>query len=220
MLRQKNFVFNIFNENTYILFIETGEAAIIDPGCSDSAETRKLADFISSNGLKPVLLLNTHAHIDHVLGNDFVYRQYGLAPRLHHDDLQILDALVYSSGFYGLNAVASPKPEVFLKEGDIVKLGHEEFRVIFVPGHSPGSICFYSEKHKILWCGDVLFRESIGRTDLPGGNFDTLAHNIRTKLFTLPDDVKVFSGHGIATTIGHEKKFNPFVGELAERSSQ
>lgn len=217
MLQQKSFVFNLFGENTYILYLETGEAAIIDPGCSDSAENRKLADFIRSNALKPVLLLNTHAHIDHVLGNDFVYREYGLKPYLHKDDLQILEALVYSSTFYGVNATASPEPQGFLNEGDMVKLGNEELRVIFAPGHSPGSICFYSAEHKILWCGDVLFRESIGRTDLPGGDFDTLEHHIKSKLFTLPDEVTVYSGHGPATTIGHEKKYNPFVGEPAER---
>jgi hydroxyacylglutathione hydrolase len=217
MLDQKNFVFNLFAENTYILYLENGEAAIIDPGCSDGAENRKLADFIKSNGLKPVLLLNTHAHIDHVLGNDFVYREYGLKPFLHKDDLQILEALVYSSQFYGVNATASPEPQGFLNEGDSVKLGTEELKVIFAPGHSPGSVCFYSEKQKILWGGDVLFRESIGRTDLPGGDFDTLAFNIRTKIFTLPDEVIIYSGHGVPTTVGHEKKYNPFVGELAEK---
>jgi len=217
MLHQKSFVFNVFSENTYILYLESGEAAIIDPGNSDASENRKLADFIKSNELKPVLLLNTHAHIDHVLGNDFVHQNYGLLPQLHHADLQLLDALVYSAGFYGVNATASPKPGVILEDGNIVKLGEEELNVIFAPGHSPGSVCFYSEKHKILWGGDVLFRESIGRTDLPGGNFDTLSHYIHTKLFTLPDDVTVYSGHGVPTTIGHEKKYNPFVGEIAEK---
>ena len=217
MLQHTSFVFNLFGENTYIIYLETGEAAIIDPGNSDAAENRKLADFISNNGLKPVLLLNTHAHIDHVLGNDFVHRQYGLSPRLHKSDLQILEALVFSSNFYGVNDTASPKPEAFLEEGDVVKLGNEELQVIFAPGHSPGSICFYSAKHKKLWGGDVLFRESIGRTDLPGGDFDTLANHIQNKLFKLPDDVVVYSGHGIPTTIGHEKKHNPFVGELVGR---
>ncbi len=216
MIKQTSFVFNVFSENTYIIYLETGEAAIIDPGNSDVAENRKLADFISDNGLKPVLLLNTHAHIDHVLGNHFVHEKYGLSPKLHKADLQILDALVYSSQFYGVNAIASPKPDAFLEEGDIVKLGNEELEVIFAPGHSPGSICFYSAKHKLLFGGDVLFRESIGRTDLPGGDFDTLAHHIHTKLFKLPDDVVVYSGHGPATTIGHEKMHNPFVGEMAK----
>ena len=218
MLKQKSFVFNLFSENTYIIYLETGEAAIIDPGCSDAAENRKLADFIKSNALKPILLLNTHAHIDHVLGNDFVHREYGLLPQLHHDDLQLLEALVYSATFYGVNATASPKPEVFLKDGDIVKLGNAELKVLFAPGHSPGSVCFYSAEDKIVWGGDVLFRGSIGRTDLPGGDFDTLANSIHTKLFTLPDDVTVYSGHGEATTIGYEKKHNPFVGELAENN--
>jgi glyoxylase-like metal-dependent hydrolase (beta-lactamase superfamily II) len=217
MLNQKSFVFNLFSENTYILYLETGEAAIIDPGCNDSAENRKLADFISSNGLKPVLLLNTHAHIDHIFGNHFVYEKYGLKPYLHHADLQILEALEYSASFYGTTATASPMPEVFLNDGDFINLGDEKLEVIYAPGHSPGSVCFYSEKHKKLWGGDVLFRESIGRTDLPGGDFDTLAHYIHTCLFTLPDDVIIYSGHGPTTTIGHEKKHNPFVGEAAER---
>src|SRR6185312_14872466 len=217
MISQKSFVFNLFAENTYILYLESGEAAIIDPGCSDAAENRKMADFIKSNGLKPVLLLNTHAHIDHVLGNDFVYREYGLKPYLHKEDLKILESLVFSSQFYGVNATASPEPAGFLNEGDVVKLGSEELNVIFAPGHSPGSICFYSEKQKILWGGDVLFRESIGRTDLPYGDFDTLEFHIRTKLFTLPDEVTIYSGHGVPTTIGHEKKHNPFVGEPAAK---
>ena len=217
MLKQKSFVFNPFSENTYILYLESGEAIIMDPGNSDAAEDRKLADFITTNGLKPVLLLNTHAHLDHILGNHFVHSKYGLLPQLHQADLQLLDALVYSSTFYGVNAIASPQPEVLLNEGDTVRMGSEELKVIFAPGHSPGSICFYSEKHKILWGGDVLFRESIGRTDLPGGDFDTLAHHIHTKLFSLPDEVTVYSGHGVPTTIGHEKKHNPFVGELAKR---
>lgn len=213
MLHNKTFVFNNFGENTYIVYTDSGEAAIIDPGNSTPEEDRALAGFISDKGLKPILLLLTHAHIDHVLGNDFVHRTYNLFPRLHQADLQFLDALVYSSAFYGINATASPKPEAYLKDGEIIKLGNEELEVLFVPGHSPGGICFYSAKNKMMWCGDVLFRESIGRTDLPGGNFDSLESNIHKKLFTLPDDVSVYSGHGIPTTIGYEKKYNPFVGE-------
>jgi glyoxylase-like metal-dependent hydrolase (beta-lactamase superfamily II) len=217
LLKHKTFVFNVFGENTYIAYTDNGDAAIIDPGCNNTAECAELEGFIKANQLNPVMLLNTHAHIDHVLGNDFIYSKYGLLPRLHRNELVILDALVYSSTFYGVQATASPQPVDFLNEGDKLKLGGLEFEVIFAPGHSPGGLCFYFASEKVLFCGDVLFRESIGRTDLPGGNFETLAHNIQTKLYTLPDDVEVYSGHGIPTTIGYEKKHNPFVGIKNEK---
>ncbi|HXB12926.1 MAG TPA: MBL fold metallo-hydrolase [Bacteroidia bacterium] len=218
MLNQKIFTFNLFAENTYLLYNEKGDAIIIDPGCSNPQECTTMANYIEEQKLKPVRLLLTHAHLDHILGNDFVYRKYGLAPYMHKEDLKLLHALEYSATFYGLDGAApSPEPAGFLNEGDIITLGNEKLSVIFAPGHSPGSICFYSETEQKLWGGDVLFRQSIGRTDLPGGDFDTLAHHIRTKLFTLPEEVAVFSGHGLPTSIGFEKKNNPFVGELAQQ---
>jgi hydroxyacylglutathione hydrolase len=217
MLYQQIFTFNLFAENTYLLYNEAGETFIIDPGCSTPEECNTLARFIDEKGLKPKRLLLTHAHLDHILGNDFIYRKYGLAPYMHSEDLKLLHALAYSATFYGLDGVTpSPEPAGFLNDIDIVKLGDTELKVIFAPGHSPGSICFYAPSEKKLWGGDVLFRESIGRTDLPGGDFDTLANSIRTGLFTLPDDVIVYSGHGEPTTIGHEKKYNPFVGQAAK----
>jgi glyoxylase-like metal-dependent hydrolase (beta-lactamase superfamily II) len=218
MLNQKIFTFNLFAENTYLLYNEKGDTIIIDPGCSTPQECNTLANYIEEHKLKPVQLLLTHAHLDHILGNEFIYRKYKLAPYMHKEDLKLLHALEYSATFYGLDGAApSPEPAGFLNEGDFVTLGNEKLSVIFAPGHSPGSICFYSESEQKLWGGDVLFRQSIGRTDLPGGDFDTLAHQIRTKLFTLPEEVTVFSGHGLPTSIGFEKKNNPFVGELAER---
>jgi len=218
MLNLKIFTFNPFAENTYLLYNDVGEAFIIDPGCSNPEECNTLSKFITEKKLKPVRLLLTHAHLDHILGNDFVHKKYGLAPWMHSKDLNLLHALEYSATFYGLDGAApSPEPEGFLDDIAIVKLGDTELKIIFAPGHSPGSICFYSPAEKKLWGGDVLFRESIGRTDLPGGDFDTLAKSIRTGLFTLPDEVTVYSGHGLPTTIGHEKKHNPFVGQVAER---
>jgi hydroxyacylglutathione hydrolase len=218
MLHQKIFTFNPFSENTYLLYNDEGNAIIIDPGCSTPQECSKLANFIQENKLKPVRLLLTHAHLDHILGNDFIFRNYGLAPYMHRDDLSMLHALVHSSSFYGLaGAAASPEPAGFLNEGDTVRDSNIELQVLYVPGHSAGSICFYSPAEKKLWCGDVLFNGSIGRTDLPGGDFDTLAKHIRAKLFTLPDDIEVFSGHGMPTTIGIEKKNNPFVGEVSSQ---
>jgi glyoxylase-like metal-dependent hydrolase (beta-lactamase superfamily II) len=217
MLKQEIFTFNLFAENTYVLYNDNEEAFIIDPGCSTPEECNILDKFISDSGLKPVRLLLTHAHLDHVLGNDFVYRKYGLMPYMHKDDLNLLHALAYSATFYGLDgAVPSPEPAGYLDENSKLQLGDTEFKIIFAPGHSPGSICFYAPSEKKLWGGDVLFRESIGRTDLPGGDFNTLENSIQSKLFNLPDDVTVYSGHGIPTSIGYEKRHNPFVGQVAK----
>lgn len=212
MTHQKHFEFNPFSENTYIIYADSKEAAIIDPGCSNPHEYRQLVDYIKNEGLKPVLLLNTHCHIDHVLGNHFVYSEYGLAPILHRNELPVLESLAQVAAFYGVDAIPSPEPLRFIEEHDKLQLGDITLEVLYCPGHSPGGVCFYDAKAKKLWGGDVLFRESIGRTDLPGGDYDTLEHNIHTKLFTLPDEVEVFSGHGIPTTIGYEKVHNPFVG--------
>lgn len=212
MTHQKHFEFNAFAENTYIIYNSQKEAAIIDPGCSTPEECKHMADFIKTEGLKPILLLNTHCHIDHILGNHFVYKEYGLAPLIHHNELILLQKLGEIAAFYGVEATPSPEPLRFIEEHEKITLGDITLDVIYAPGHSPGSVCFYNAKEKKLWGGDVLFRESIGRTDLPGGDYDTLENNILTKLFTLPDDVEVFSGHGIPTTIGYEKRNNPFVG--------
>jgi hydroxyacylglutathione hydrolase len=212
MTHQKHFEFNAFAENTYILYNGNKEAAIIDPGCSTPEECKLMADFIKSEGLKPVLLLNTHCHLDHILGNRFVYNEYGLAPLLHRNELLLLQKLSEVAAFYGVTAAPSPEPIRFIEEHEKITFGDVTLEVIYCPGHSPGGVCFYNAKEKKLWAGDVLFRESIGRTDLPGGDYDTLENNILTKLFTLPDEVEVFSGHGIPTTIGYEKANNPFVG--------
>lgn len=212
MTHQKSFEFNPFAENTYIIYNDNKEAAIIDPGCSNPEECKRMADFIKEEGLKPVLLLNTHGHIDHILGNHFVYSEYGLAPLIHQNDLILLHKLEEVAAFYGFDAIPSPEPLRLVEEYEKIALGDIELEVIYAPGHSPGSVCFYNAKEKKMWGGDVLFRESIGRTDLPGGDYDTLEKNILTKLFVLPDEVEVFSGHGMPTTIGHEKRHNPFVG--------
>lgn len=212
MTHQKRFEFNAFAENTYILYSDSKEAAIIDPGCSTAEECQRMAAFIKSEGITPKLLLNTHCHIDHILGNHFVYMEYGLAPILHRNELVLLQSLSKVAAFYGIDATPSPEPLRFIEENEKIQLGEITLKVIYSPGHSPGSVCFYNANEKKLWCGDVLFRQSIGRTDLPGGDYDTLESNIRSKLFTLPEDVEVFPGHGLPTTIGYEKINNPFVG--------
>jgi glyoxylase-like metal-dependent hydrolase (beta-lactamase superfamily II) len=202
MTHQMYFEFNPFAENTYVIYNSLKEAAIIDPGCSTPEECKRLADFIKSEELKPLLLLNTHCHIDHILGNHFVYSEYGLAPQIHRNELPLLQKLGEIADFYGVEAIPSPEPLRFIEEHEKISLGNITLDVLYAPGHSPGSVCFYNAKEKKLWGGDVLFHGSIGRTDLPGGDYDMLENNILTKLFTLPDDVEVFPGHGIPTTIG------------------
>lgn len=211
MIQIQGFTFNPFEENTYILFDESKECVIIDPGCFNSAEQKELAEFIREEGLKPVKLLNTHCHIDHVFGNSFVARTYKVGLEMHKEDLGTLHSLPQVSHLYSLNAEESVEPSVFLEEGDKVRFGQSELDILFTPGHSPGSICFVSHADRFIIGGDVLFYGSIGRTDLPGGDHETLLKNIREKLYVLPEDYAVFSGHGPETTIGFEKKNNPFV---------
>jgi glyoxylase-like metal-dependent hydrolase (beta-lactamase superfamily II) len=205
------FTFNAFQENTYLLFDETKECVIIDPGCADSYEQQELSDFISKNKLKPVKLLLTHCHIDHVLGNKFIHDTYRLLPEINELDLTVLQSLMQVAHLYGVNAEPSPDPIKYWNEGDEIKFGNTLLDVIFTPGHSPGSICFIEKNTKTVIGGDVLFYGSIGRTDLPGGDYQTLISSIKTKLFTLADDYTVYSGHGPKTTIGFERKHNPFL---------
>jgi hydroxyacylglutathione hydrolase len=210
MLHIKAFTFNPFQENTYLLYDDTKECIIIDPGCYTDAERNTLVKFITDNQLKPVKLINTHCHIDHVLGNKFIAEHYDLVLEMHEADLPTLLAVPSYAGTFGIEAAPSPEPGLYLEEGDIVKFGNTELKVLFTPGHSAGSISFYSEVDETVIVGDVLFMQSIGRTDLPGGDYDTLIKSIQTKLFTLPDVTKVYPGHGPATAIGLEKMNNPF----------
>jgi len=185
---------------------------IIDPGCFERHEKQELADYISKHSLQPVRLLNTHCHIDHVLGNAFVSQKWNLLPELHRDDLSILQALPNYGHMFGVGGIEeSPLPSKFLDEGDVIAFGGLKLDILFVPGHAPGHIVFVNHPEKYVIGGDCLFRDSIGRTDLPGGDHDTLIKSIREKLYTLPDDYTVYPGHGPATTIGYEKKYNAFV---------
>lgn len=211
MLEIKTFAFNPFQENTYVLYDETKECVIVDPGCYDSGEEQQLEKFISENGLKPVMLINTHAHVDHVFGNHFVHARYRLKPLLHKADLKILESLMQVANMYGLKASPSPEPERFIDEGEQLKFGNTTLDLLFTPGHSPGSLCLYHKESANLIAGDVLFQLSIGRSDLPGGDHNTLINSIKSKLMNLPDDVKVYAGHGPSTTIGYERKNNPFI---------
>jgi hydroxyacylglutathione hydrolase len=211
MLTIKKFTFNPVAENTYILYNEAKDAIIIDAGFYFDEEKQKMQDFININGLSLVQLLNTHAHLDHVFGNKWIYENYGLELFLHPNEEQVLQFAPQSAQIWGMPFENYEGPLHFLENNDVVKLGEDELEVLLAPGHSPGSICFYCKKQKFLIGGDVLFRESIGRTDLPGGNHAALVENIQNQLFILPDDVTVYPGHGETTTIGHEKMHNPFL---------
>lgn len=211
MLHLKSFTFNPFQENTYVLYDDQGEAFVIDPGNSNAEENKALSDFIDQKKLKLKRLLLTHAHIDHILGVRYVFDRYGLLPEVHHNDLFFVDRMAQSAAMYGIHCEQAPAPGRFLNEGEKVVLGKYEFDCIFTPGHSPGSISFYNQENKLLISGDVLFRGSIGRSDLPMGDHESLISSIKEKLLPLGDEVKVYSGHGPSTTIGHEKLNNPFL---------
>lgn len=206
-----SFTFNPFQENTYILYDETGECVIIDPGCFDKDEQQELIDFIAAQKLKPVKLINTHCHVDHIMGNSFVHDKFGLKPVLHRMEEEVLHAAPMYAGMFGVSITPSPAPAEYLDEGDTIRFGNSELEVLFTPGHSPGEVSLFCRKENFLIAGDVLFLQSIGRTDLPGGDYNTLIKSIKEKLLPLGDAVKVFSGHGPETTIGYERKNNPFL---------
>jgi hydroxyacylglutathione hydrolase len=211
MISIKSFTFSPVQENTYVLYNEHKQAFIIDPGCYFTAEEEKLLQFITENELKPMKLINTHCHLDHVFGNKWVHKKFDLELHLHPLEEKVLAFAPTSGQMWGLNFENYSGPLHFINDGDIIELGNDKFEVILAPGHSPGSICFYCKEQNFLIGGDVLFYESIGRTDLPGGDHETLLKSIRERLFVLPDETVVYSGHGPSTTIGHEKKHNPFL---------
>jgi glyoxylase-like metal-dependent hydrolase (beta-lactamase superfamily II) len=202
---------NPFMENTYIISDETRECIIVDPGCSNKEEQKRLVDYIEMKCLKPVQLINTHCHIDHVLGNKYVSLRFGLSPKYHILEQEVLDSCAWVAGQYGIPYEQSPSATEFLDVEKNLEFGNSSFEMRFTPGHSPGSVSLINHEHKWVFGGDVLFRDSIGRTDLPGGNMATLMESIKSQLFTLDDDYKVMSGHGPETTIGYEKVNNPFL---------
>ena len=211
MLSVRSFTFNPVQENTYVLYNEAGQCCIIDPGCYFPEEEQQLKSFIEQNSLHPILLLNTHCHLDHVFGNKFVHQTWSLTLHIHPLEKKLLDFAPQSGQMWQLPFDNYEEELVYLKEGTNIKVGTDELEIRFAPGHSPGSVCFYHEPGGFVIGGDVLFNGSIGRTDLPGGDFNTLINSIQTQLFILPDDTKVYSGHGPVTTVGFEKMNNPFV---------
>jgi hydroxyacylglutathione hydrolase len=207
----QTFTFNALQENTYVLYDQTQEAIIIDAGCYSRAEEKLLSAFINDKQLTVKALLATHSHIDHVLGNAFVKKTYSVKLHIHPKDEATLQSVKLYAAMYGFPAFQESEADSFLHEGDIFRFGNTALKILFVPGHAPGHIAFYNEAEGYVIGGDVLFKQSIGRTDLPGGDFEVLMHSIRTQFFTLPDQTVVYAGHFGETTVEEEKKLNPFL---------
>lgn len=211
MLKIKKFVFSPFLENTYIVYDDNSkEAAVIDPGCYDERERELLTGYIAGEMLKVKYLINTHCHIDHIFGNSFLKEKYNPLFLIPEKDLFLLELMIEQGKVYGTYLNPSPPPDEFITEVKEIVLGSSSGKFLNTPGHSPGEFCLYFENEKVCFTGDVLFNNSIGRTDLWEGDYNTLINSIKSKLFSLPDDVKIYPGHESESTIGFEKKNNPF----------
>jgi hydroxyacylglutathione hydrolase len=210
----KIFCFNDFAENTMVL-VDGQACVIIDPGCYKKEESDELIQFIEGQKLQPERIINTHCHIDHILGVERIKTYFHIPFVMRETDMPTLKSARLSASLYGYHGFVEPEPDDFIDSGYILKLGEQAWETLDVPGHSPGHIALYNREAAVCISGDVLFKRSIGRTDLPGGDHEILIRSIRTKLFTLPDHTKIYPGHGPQTSIGDEKKFNPFCSENA-----
>ena len=212
MLQVNAFVFNPFGENTYVIYDETKECVVVDPGCATDEEEDRLFGYLDSHQLKPLMIINTHGHVDHVVGNSAVKRRYGIPVAAHPDTHPDFTQAKRQAVWLGFQPVGDiDLPDVELQDDEEIRVGNGILEVICTPGHARGSVSLYAPAEGWVFTGDALFCRSIGRTDLPGGNFDELRESIRSRLFTLPDDTEVYCGHGESTTIGEEKDFNPYV---------
>lgn len=208
-------IFNPIQENTYIIWDDTLEAAVIDAGNMNERENEVLAKFIADNGLKPKYALNTHGHFDHLLGVDFLREKYGAQLAMSSKDEFLLKGASVSAELFGVKADALPEAiDIDLEGKESIKFGNTELKIIPTPGHTPGHVAFFEPESKVLFTGDTLFRESIGRTDLPGGDYSWIMRSIIENILPLGDDVKIYPGHGETSDIGHESMYNPFVVEV------
>ena len=211
-MKIKSFTFNSFQENTYILYDETKECIIVDPGCYSIEEQNTLYEFIKKKQLIPLQLINTHCHIDHILGNKFVCEKWNIELCAHKEELPLLKASEEISKMYGFeNYNLSPTPKKYLTSDQKIKFGNNSLEILFCPGHSPGHICLFCKQNNILIAGDVVFKGSVGRTDLPGGNHQVLIESINKEIINLPNETQIYSGHGPSTLLSEEKKHNPFL---------
>lgn len=213
MLYTQSFVFNPFQENTYVIYNDSKQCWIVDPGMSDAGEVNQMLAYLRNEQLQPQAIINTHTHIDHILGVTALTDIFNIPFGIHLKDQPVLDSARGSAAMFGFEFNTPPKATFYIRDGEKLKLGEDEIDILFVPGHSPGSIAFYYQPGAWLIAGDALFAGSIGRTDLPGGNHTQLIQSIKTQLLTLPEDTRVWSGHGPDTTIGEEKSYNPFLTE-------
>lgn len=203
---------NPFTENGYIVWDDKSrEAALIDPGCYEKHEQNEWVHFLDTHQIKPVLLLNTHCHIDHILGNYFLGNQYGLPLRTSNGEWEVYEQNRIWGKMYGIECDPAPENIIIIDKNSKLAFGKYSFQIISAPGHSPDGICYYLPEANTLLAGDVIFQESIGRSDLPGGNSELLLQNIQNKIYSLPDETLIYPGHGPATKVGHEKIYNPFV---------
>jgi len=211
MIHLKIFEFNSFQENTYVLSDETKQCVIIDPGCNNTKEKKELTDFIEKEQIIPKAIIITHGHVDHLLGCKFIHDKYKVPFYAHKDDIMLIERAQELGSYFGVEVESPPTPDFFLTDSQKFTFGNSELLISHVPGHSPGSIAIYNFEGNFVITGDVLFRGSIGRTDLPGGDFDTLIESIKSKLLILPKEVIVYPGHGPRTSIGYEIDTNPFL---------
>lgn len=206
--------FNPIEENTYVVWDSTSECAVIDAGNSSDRENAVLSNFIAEHNLRPVLAVNTHGHFDHTLGVEYLRKTYGVRFALSSKDQFLIDTAAVSGTIYGIKIGAMPTIDLDLESVDSVAFGQTRLEVIRTPGHTPGHVALYGPTQKVLFTGDTLFRESIGRTDLPGGDYSWIMKSILENIIPLGDEVQVFPGHGESTSIGHETMYNPFIVEV------
>lgn len=211
MIQFKKFVFNPFQENTYLVFDETREAVIIDPGCYSQQEVETIKQIVDSDKLRIKFLVNTHCHIDHILGIYSLKELFKVKSLAHEADRLLMQTATQQAMIFGLSLNGIPQSDENIYDGDKIHFGNSYLQVIHTPGHTPGCISLYSPEHKIVFTGDTLFNQSIGRTDLAGGDYDTIINSIKNKLLILEEDISIYPGHGDASTIGNEKKHNPFL---------
>jgi len=212
MVKLKKFVFNPFNENTFVVWDDhTKDSAVIDPGCSDEVEENELSEFIRNNDLNPKYLINTHCHLDHIWGCKFVKEKYNPEYLIPEDDLILLKNAASQASLYNVQFNEPPEPNNFISETLKLNLGESPVEFLFTPGHTPGEFCLYFPNENFCIVGDVIFKDSIGRTDLWGGDYNTLIDSITEKLLSLNDEVVIYPGHGEESTIGRERVMNPFL---------
>lgn len=214
MITIKTFILNPIRENTYVVSDETGECVIVDAGASNTRETDRIVEYIDANNLKPVMLINTHGHFDHILGVQALKERYGIPFAVRREDFSMVENMVSHGMMFGMAVDGAPTVDIDLADSESIKFGQTELKIIHTPGHTPGHVSFYDPASKSLFTGDVLFKESIGRTDLPGGDYKVLMDSIFNKILPLGSETKVYAGHGYETSLGHEAMYNPFITEV------